>query len=189
MEKKPKGIFVYGFLFVFIGLLVSLGAAHGHLMMNADKETLEEHYGKQAEAPLATTDLPEKLRPEYMAEKHYEMNKRLKEMRFFMPVSLTSSCIYLSMLIIGIGILRSKYWACRLVPIISGIAIIQIPIGTIYSHRVLTISKTYLGDIPFVGNLMTISQVLSILFSLLYLTFFISAIYYFTRPKVKEQFK
>jgi hypothetical protein len=187
-KKRSNGVLVYSILFILIGLFVCLPIIQNFIMSNMSEEQIKLYYMRQMRVSTTNTNMPEKLRPEYMAQQSYQLQKDTKTQIPQASLYITL-CIYLGIIITGIGLLRLKSWACKSIPALSMLGVAQIIFSNyIFFSRVAPIMKKYFEDMPFGQAILPFTMGITAFFAIGYVIFFLSSIYYFTRPKVKEQF-
>ena len=190
MEKKPIGISVYAIIFIFIGLLVCLGIVQSLVISNMRENMLKEYYAKRLSPGTTNVAAAAKSNPEDFVENLYKMQVEVMKNTPMSIIPYVSFCLNMLLVVIGIGILIRQKWALKSIFYLLVTLIITLIIGNcIYVVKALPIIKKYFGNLPFSGTIMLIINGMIVFFAVVYMIFYISALYYFSIPKIREQFK
>lgn len=188
MNKRSTGVLVYSVLFILVGLFVCLPLIQSFVLYSFNEEQLKQYYIKQSNVSSANANIPEKYKPENIANIAYQLQQELKA-QISLTFSYITLFIYLCFMIVGMGLLKLKSWACRLTPFLSITGVVQAVLGGyIYFVKMAPIMKKYYEDTPLGQFIFHFSAVIAAVSFVGYIVVFISSTYYFTRPKVRQQF-
>lgn len=188
-KKRSIGVTVWAVLFIFGGLMNASSIA-GIMFYQQPMQFTHDTYKQSFSHLHPDKDLDELLNREDVKQMILIQNKISSEL--YDNTSLTLWCVVntvygITLFIIGIGLLGLKEWS-RKATLIFHIVLVPpyIVASEIYILRAVKIIMTHIPQLKVVSSLVPIMLGIQIIFTI---TMLIIIIYYFTRPKVKEQFK
>lgn len=183
-RKRSKGVTGWAVVFIIFGLINSLSImglinVHDPKKLNADSyerflsQFSEEERDKVIQSP-AFTDM--------ISKQNKMLESGILDYKTTFPLNLLNTVGGFSMFILGIGLLNLEEWARKgMVKYFSVLAFIWIIVNTNYTMRFSNITAEH------------IETPLAIIFVIINSVFSVAGVaimmYFFTRPKVKEQFK